>query len=169
MKLPTWNYLSPGCFILEILQQLYFYHILKWEWNKTNTNLFKSITNNIAPSVSITWHKRNPWVVLNTYIDQLMTHTTYVYIAAAYLAIMLLSLLAYCRGYLRVKGYTYIIWTRQKIVPFLSEKLTPPNFQKFKFQKFKFSGLMKRYQKFRPYQFAVFKKEMFLFCPYEET
>ena len=34
--------------------------------------------------------------------------------------------------------------------------------------KFKFSGLMKRYKKFRPYQCAVFKKEMFLLCPYEE-
>ena len=34
--------------------------------------------------------------------------------------------------------------------------------------KFKFPGLMKRYKKFRPYQCAVFKKEMFLLCPYEE-
>ena len=34
--------------------------------------------------------------------------------------------------------------------------------------KFKFSGLMKKYKKFRPYQCAVFKKEMFLLCPYEE-
>ena len=34
--------------------------------------------------------------------------------------------------------------------------------------KFKFSGLMKRYKKFRPYQCAVFKKEMFLLFPYEE-
>ena len=42
--------------------------------------------------------KRNTWVVLYTHIAQLMTHTTIVYIAAAYLAIMLLSLLAYCRG-----------------------------------------------------------------------
>ena len=42
--------------------------------------------------------KRNTWVVLYTRIAQLMTHTTYVYIAAAYLAVMLLSLLAYCRG-----------------------------------------------------------------------
>ena len=36
--------------------------------------------------------------MLYTHIAQLMTHTTTVYIAAAYLAIMLLSLLAYCRG-----------------------------------------------------------------------
>ena len=34
--------------------------------------------------------------------------------------------------------------------------------------KFKFSGLMTRYKKFRPYQCAVFKKEMFLLYPYEE-
>ena len=39
-----------------------------------------------------------------------MTHTTNVYIAAAaaaYLAIMLLSLMPYCRGQLRVKRYVY--------------------------------------------------------------
>ena len=41
--------------------------------------------------------KRNPSVVLHAHIAQLMTHTTNVYIAAAYLAIMLLSLLTYCR------------------------------------------------------------------------
>ena len=42
--------------------------------------------------------KRNPWVVLYTHIAQLMTNTTITYIAVAYLAIMLLKLLAYCRG-----------------------------------------------------------------------
>ena len=62
------------------------------------------------------------WVVLYTHITQQMTHTTYVYIAAAHLAIMLLSLLAYCRECLRVKRCTYIIWTRKKLMPFLSEK-----------------------------------------------
>ena len=35
--------------------------------------------------------------------------------------------------------------------------------------KFKFPGLMKRYKKFRQYQCAVFKKEMFLLCPYKEV
>ena len=34
--------------------------------------------------------------------------------------------------------------------------------------KFKFSGLIKRYKKFRAYQCAVFKKEMFLPCPHEQ-
>ena len=34
--------------------------------------------------------------------------------------------------------------------------------------KFKFSDPMKRYKKFRPYQRAVFKKEMSLLFPYEE-
>ena len=34
--------------------------------------------------------------------------------------------------------------------------------------KFKFLDLLKRYKKFRPYQCAAFKKEMFLLCPYEE-
>ena len=41
--------------------------------------------------------------LLYTNIAQLMTHTTVVYLAA-YLEIMLPSLLAYCRGCLRVKG-----------------------------------------------------------------
>ena len=36
--------------------------------------------------------------MLYTYIAQVMTHTTNVYMAAAYFAIILLSLLAYCRG-----------------------------------------------------------------------
>ena len=34
--------------------------------------------------------------------------------------------------------------------------------------KFKFSGLMRRYKKFRPYQCAVFMKETFLHCPNDE-
>ena len=41
--------------------------------------------------------KRNPWVVWCTHIAQLMTHTTNVYMASAYLEIMLLGLLAHCR------------------------------------------------------------------------
>ena len=65
---------------------------------KTNTNIFESIINNTAAFVSKHDTERNPWVVLYAHIVQLMTHTTNVYIAAAYLAIMLLSLLAYCRG-----------------------------------------------------------------------
>ena len=56
MKLP----INPACFTLEVLEQLSLYHIPKWEWNKTNTNLFKSITSNIAPFVSITWHQKKP-------------------------------------------------------------------------------------------------------------
>ena len=34
------------------------YHILKSEWKKTSTNLFRSITNNIAPFLSTTWHQK---------------------------------------------------------------------------------------------------------------
>ena len=34
--------------------------------------------------------------------------------------------------------------------------------------KFKFLVLTKKYKKFRPYQCVIFKKEMFLLCPYEE-
>ena len=44
--------------------------------------------------VSLTWHQKEPY----THIAQLMTHTTNAYIAASYLGIKLLSLLAYCRG-----------------------------------------------------------------------
>ena len=40
-----------------------------------------------------------------------MAHTPNVYIAAAYLAIKLLSLLAYCRGELRAKGCVYHLGT----------------------------------------------------------
>ena len=49
--------------------------------------------------------KRNPWVVFYTHISQLMSHTTNLYVAtaaapsaAAYLAIMLIGLLAYSKG-----------------------------------------------------------------------
>ena len=58
MKLPK---LNPTCFNLEVLQQLWLYHIPKWERNKTNTILFKKITNNIAPFVAITWHQKEPF------------------------------------------------------------------------------------------------------------
>ena len=56
--------------------------------------------------------------MLLTHIAQLMTHTTNVYVAATYLAIMLLSLLVYCRGLLRAKGCLYHVNTVQvDIVP----------------------------------------------------
>ena len=61
-----------------------------------------SFNNKTAPVVSRTSHQKEPWVMLYTDIPQLMTHTTNVYItaaaAAAYLAIMSVSFLAYCRG-----------------------------------------------------------------------
>ena len=56
------------------------------------------IKNNTAPFVSIAWHQKEPLGCVVYSIAQLMTHTANVYIASAYLAIMLLSLLAYCRG-----------------------------------------------------------------------
>ena len=66
---------------------------------QNNKNLFKSITNNTAPFVSITWHQKQPLgCALYTHIPKLMTHTANVYMAAACLAIMSLSLLPYCRG-----------------------------------------------------------------------
>ena len=48
----------------------------KSEWNKINTNLFKSITGNIDPFGSIAWHQKEPWFVLYTHIAQLITHAT---------------------------------------------------------------------------------------------
>ena len=57
-----------------------------------------------------------------TDIAQLMTHTTNVYIVAAYFAIMLQSLLAYCRGQLRVKRCVYTFNT-EKVNSLFSQKV----------------------------------------------
>ena len=57
-----------------------------------------NINNKTAPFVSIKWKKRNPWVVLYTHIAHLMINTTNLYMAAPYLAILLLSLLTYYKG-----------------------------------------------------------------------
>ena len=77
-----------------------------------------------------------------------MTHTTYAYIAAAYLAIMLLTLLQRVIKSQRV--YIY--------------HLDSAKVDTFSLGKVKAA---KSYNKFRPYQYAAFKKEMFLY-PYEE-
>ena len=54
---------------------------------------------------------------------QLMTHAANVYMAAAYLAVMLLSLLAYSRGQLRTKFYLYhCMFERSKPIFIFSEK-----------------------------------------------
>ena len=91
-----------------------------------------------------------------------MTHTAYVYIAAAYLAIMLLSILQRVIRSQRV--YTYY-FDSAKGDTFSLRKVSVAKFSET--FKFKFLGLMKRYKKFRPCQRPVFKKEMFLLCPYE--
>ena len=57
-----------------------------------------------------------------THITQLMTHTTNVYITAAYLAIMLQSFLAYSRGELRVKRCVYHL-NRAKVDTFFLRKV----------------------------------------------
>ena len=49
---------------------------------------------------------------------------------------MLLSLLAYCIGKLRVKRCTYIIWTEQRSIHFLSEKFEAEFSEIFKFLNF---------------------------------
>ena len=56
-----------------------------------------NINNITATFTSITLHQKEPLGCVVTHIAQLMTHTTNVCIAAAYFAIMLLSLLVYCR------------------------------------------------------------------------
>ena len=79
---------------------------------KVETNLSINIHNNTASLHQQHDIKRNPRVVLYTHIAQIMTHTTTVYIAAAadaYLTIMLLSILAYCKGKLRIKRCVYYL------------------------------------------------------------
>ena len=78
--------------------------------------------------------------VLFTHIDQLMTHATNVYLAAgAYLAILLLSLLVYCRESLRAKRCVYHLDTVKvdtfSLIAFLLEKFV-----------LKFSGLFLNFQ-----------------------
>ena len=68
-----------------------------------NTNSFVNVSNNNATFVSMTWNKRNPWLVLYSGIAQLTTHTTNVYKATTYLTIKLSIILPYCWGWLRVK------------------------------------------------------------------
>ena len=53
-----------------------------------------SINNNTAHFVSIICYQNEPLGCVLTHISQLITHATNVYIAAAYFAVMLLSLLA---------------------------------------------------------------------------
>ena len=105
--------------------------------------------------------------MLYTHIAQLMTHATYVYIATAYLAIMLLSLLAYCRDQLRGKWYTYIICTEQRSIPFLSENFVAKFSEFFKFLSFQFLWKA-NYLKNSDHTNVVFLKEIFFLCPYEE-
>ena len=99
--------------------------------------------------------------MLYTHIVQLMIHTTYLYIAAAYLAVMLLIILAYYSQ----RVYTYHLDLAKFDTFSLRKAKAAKVSENFKF---KFLGLMKRYKKFRPYQYAVFKKETFFLCPYEE-
>ena len=78
--------------------------------------------------------KGNSWVLLYAHINHVLTYTTNVYIAAAYLAIMLLSLLAYCREDLRDKECLYHLNTAKANI-FPSEKFVA-----------KFSGLFFNFQ-----------------------
>ena len=72
----------------------------KWEW-KTQNYKYKLICeyqHNTALFVSITWHQNEPLGCVVYSHAQLMTYTKNVYKDVAYLAVILLSLLAYCRG-----------------------------------------------------------------------
>ena len=162
MKLP----INPACFTLEVLEQLSLYHIPKWEWNKTNTNLFKSITNNIAPFVSITWHQKEPLGCV--VYSHCPTNDSY--------NICIHSCCLPCNYVTKPFGTLQRVIKSQRVYIYHldSEKVDTFSLRIAKVANFsdnfnfKFSGLMKRYTKFRPYQCAVFKKEMFLLCPYDE-
>ena len=69
-----------------------------------------------------------------------MTHTTYVYIAAAYLAIMGLSLLAYCRRVIKSERVYIYSLDSAKVDTFSLRKIKAAKFSEI--LKFKFSGLM---------------------------
>ena len=87
--------------------------------------------------------------------------------AAACLTIMSLSLLPYCRGQLRVKTCTNIIWTLQNLIPFLSEIFVA----KFSdlFLNFRSNEKVNYLKNLRSYQCAVLKKKMFLLCQTLQT
>ena len=93
--------INPDCFTLEVLEQLSLYHIPKWERNKTNTNLFKSITNNIAPFISITWHQKESLgcVVYSHCPTNDSYNISAVYMAPGYLVIMLQAFWHIAEGY----------------------------------------------------------------------
>ena len=55
--------------------------------------------NSYKPFTSTHWHQKEPLAcVVYSHCITKDTHTTIIYIASAYLAIILLSLSAYCRG-----------------------------------------------------------------------
>ena len=141
-------------------------HIPKWEWNKTNTNLFKTITNNIARFVSITWHQKEPLGCV-VYSHCLINDKYNICIHSCCLP---------CNYVTKPFGILQRVIKSQRVYIYHldSAKVDTFSLRKVKAAKFsenfklKFSGLMKRYKNFRPYQCAVFKREMFLPCPYEE-
>ena len=135
------------------------------ETYKTNTDLFININKILQPLYHEHDTKRNPWVVFYTHIAQLMTHTTYVH-----------SCCLPCNYVTKPFGILQTVIKSQRVYLYHldSAKVDIFSLRKVKAAKFsenfifKFSSLMKRYKKFRSYQCAAFKKEMFLLCPYEE-
>ena len=128
-----------------------------------NENETKLIQIYLRVSVIILHHlyqkrdtKRNLWVVLHIHIAQLMTHTTsYVTKPFGILQRIIKS----------QRVYIYHL-DSAKFDTFSLRKVKAAKFSEI--FGFKFSGLIKSYKKFRPYQCAVFKKGMFLLCQYEE-
>ena len=96
-----------------------------------------------------------------------MAHTTYIYIHSYCLP---------CNYVTKPFGILQRVIKSQKVYIYYSKlaKVDAFSLRKVSAAKFsetfklKYSSLMKRYKKFRPYQCAVFKKKIFLLCPYEE-
>ena len=126
----------------------------KWEWNK-------SITNNIAPFVSIKWHQKEPLGCV--VYSHCPTNDSY--------NICIHSCCLPCSYVTKPFGILQRIIRSQRVYIYHLDSAKADIFSLRKVKadkfseifKFKFSGLMIKIQ-----TIPVFKKEMFLLCPYEE-
>ena len=125
-----------------------------------------SITNNITPFVSITWHQKEPLgCVVYSHCP-----TNDSYNICTHSCCLPCNYVTKPFGILQrvIKSQRVYIYQldQAKVNTFSLRKVKAAKFwENFKY---KFSGLMKRSKIFRSYQCAVFKKEMFLLYPYEE-
>ena len=95
-----------------------------------------------------------------------MTHTTYVYIAACLPCNYVTKPFGILQRVIKSQRVHIYHLDSAKGDTFPLRNVSAAKFSEI--FKFKFSVLMNRYKKFRPYERAVFKKEIFLLCPYEE-